>query len=282
MNSNIYEQTIQKITQAGISSPRLEARLLIANILKIKADEVNSQTIVPENLQPQLQADIEKRLQGMPIDKILKRKEFYKYDFITSEDVLSPRPDTEILLDVALKLISQNALKNVLDLGVGSGCILLSILKENTNIQGVGVDISPKALNITKQNAEILGVLQNCHLIEKSWFDEDFISTLNNRFNLIVSNPPYIPTVDIPSLDIAVRQYDPLIALDGGTDGLKNYKRIAELAPSLLKKNGYIVLEIGIHQALSVKKIFEKQHLKHLQTLPDLAGVERVLIFQKS
>ena len=282
MCSNIYEDTIKRLSNTLIDSPRLEARLLIAHILKINPNEVQTQTFFPENLKPILNSFVQKRLSGIPLDKILGHKEFYKYDFITSEDVLSPRPDTEILLEVALNLVRQNAFKNVLDLGIGSGCVLLSILKEISNIQGVGVDISLKALNIAKQNANRLNVATRCRFLQNSWFDEDFVSILNEHFDLIVSNPPYIPTKDIPSLDIAVRQYDPLIALDGGADGLKDYKRIAELAPSLLKKNGYIILEIGIHQALSVKKIFEKQHLKHLQTLPDLAGVERVLIFQKS
>lgn len=276
-----YEEIIKTLSNAGIGSPRLEARLLIAHVLHTNANDVSTQTIIPENLMPSFEDILQKRLQGMPLDKIFGHKEFYKYDFITSEDVLSPRPDTEILLEAALDLVSRNTFQNVLDLGVGSGCILLSILKENTKIQGVGVDISSKALNITKQNAHHLKVENRCHILNKSWFDEDFASSVNEQFDLIVSNPPYIKTEDISSLDIAVRQYDPLVALDGGTDGLKDYRRIAVLAPSLLKKNGYIALEIGIHQARSVQKIFEEQGLQHIQTLPDLSGIERVLVLQK-
>jgi len=276
-----YDKTIKTLSNAGIGSPRLEARLLIAHILHIDANDVSSKTIIPENLMPSFEIAVQKRLQGMPLDKIFGHKEFYKYDFITSEDVLSPRPDTEILLQKALDLASQNTFQNVLDLGVGSGCILLSILKENTNIQGVGVDISSKALNIVKQNADRLNVASRCRFVQKSWFDEDFTSILNERFDLVVSNPPYIPTVDISSLDIAVRQYDPILALDGGADGLKDYRRIAELAQNLLKQNGYIALEVGINQAPSVQKIFEKQGLQHIQTLPDLAGFERVVLLQK-
>lgn len=276
-----YEETIQILSKAGVDSPRLEARLLIANILGISPNDVCAQTVVGKKLQAQLQADIQKRLAGMPIDKILGHREFYKYDFITSEDVLSPRPDTEILLNTALDLIHQNDFKSVLELGIGSGCVLLSILKEFTNIQGVGVDILSKALKIAIQNANRLNVAKRCRFIQKSWFDEDFIPTLNEHFDFIVSNPPYIPTADISSLDISVQKYDPLIALDGGLDGLKDYRRIAETAPFLLNKKGYIALEIGINQAKNVQTIFEKHGFKHIKTFPDLAGIERVVLFRK-
>ena len=276
-----YEETIKTLSDAGISSPRLEARLLIAHILHINANDVSSKTIIPENLIPSFESAVQKRLQGMPLDKIFGHKEFYKYDFITSEDVLSPRPDTEILLITALDLASQNAFQNVLDLGVGSGCILLSILKEKTNIQGVGADISSKALNIAKQNADRLNVAKRCRFVQKSWFDKDFTSTLNEHFDFIVSNPPYIPTADISSLDIEVRQYDPFVALDGGETGLKDYIQIAKITPQILKKSGYIALEVGIHQATEVQHIFEAQGLKHIKTMPDLAGIERVVVFQK-
>jgi len=276
-----YEKTIKMLSNAGISSPRLEARLLIAHILHINANDVSSKTIIPENLIPSFETILQKRLQGMPLDKIFGHKEFYKYDFITSEDVLSPRPDTEILLEAALDLTSQNTFQNVLDLGVGSGCILLSLLKENTNIQGVGIDISSKALNIAEQNASRLNVAKRCRFLNKSWFDEDFISSLNEHFDLIVSNPPYIKTEDISSLDIEVKQYDPIIALDGGSNGFKDYVQIAKITPQILKKGGYIALEVGIGQATDVQHIFEKQGLLHISTMPDLAGIERVVIFQK-
>ena len=276
-----YDKTIKTLSNAGIGSPRLEARLLIAHVLNIDANDVSSRTTVPENLIPLLEIAVQKRLNGMPLDKILGHKEFYKYDFFTSEDVLSPRPDTEILLETALDLTRQNAFQNVLDLGVGSGCVLLSLLKENTNIQGVGVDISSKALNIAKQNAHRLEVEKRCRFLNKSWFDEDFISSLNEQFDLIVSNPPYIKTAEIKDLDIEVRAHDPLVALDGGKDGLKDYIQIAKTAPHLLNTGGYIALEVGIGQALDVRHIFEEQNFKHIQTIPDLSGIERVVVFQK-
>lgn len=281
MSTGVYDKTIKILAEAGVSSPRLEARMLMAHVLKINADSVCGQTILSQKDESDLQELIQKRLNGMPIDKILGHKEFYKYDFITSQDVLSPRPDTEILLMVALDLIIENELKNVLDLGVGSGCLLLSLLKEIKYIQGIGVDISSKALSITKQNAKLFGVENRCVFVNKSWFDEDFVSTLNMRFDLIVSNPPYIKTEDIKKLDVEVRNFDPLIALDGGKDGLKDYIRIAEITPQILNDDGYIALEVGINQAAVVQQIFESQGLKHIKTTPDLSGIERVVLFQK-
>ena len=281
MLETIYEQTINKLIKAGIASPRLEARLLISYVLGTVPDEVGVQTIVPDNLLEKLDNCVQKRVDGMPIDKILGHKEFYKYDFIVSKDVLSPRPDTEILLETALRILQLSGGKYVLELGVGSGCVLSSVLKEIVDIQCVGVDISTKALSITRQNMQRLGVENRGNLLCKDWFDDDFVECLNREFDMIVSNPHYIKTGDIQSLDTEVQKYDPLLALDGGEDGLKHYKRIAKIAPTLLCAGGYVLLEIGFGQAADVKQIFEKAGLKHSKTVRDLSGIERVLVFEK-
>ena len=204
MTVSIYEKTVQKLITGGIQSPRLEARLLIADILGIDPNDVNLSTVVDERLQEKLEQNLFKRLKGMPIDKILGIKGFYKYSFIVSEDVLSPRPETEILLEEALKIANQNNFRNVLDLGTGSGCILLSLLKEISNVQGMGVDISSKALKIAEENARRLDVFPRCRFLNKGWFDEDFVTQINEKFDLIVSNPPYIKTNDVKMLDVSV------------------------------------------------------------------------------
>ena len=280
MCENVYEQTIKMLMRAGVQSPRLEARLLIAHMLHIEPDEVCGQTDVSADVLVKLKQNIQKRVEGMPLDKILGHKEFYKYDFIVSEDVLSPRPDTEILLESAINLITENNLKNVLELGIGSGCLLLSLLKEIPNIQGVGIDISSKALNIAKQNAHLLHVADRCRLECQDWFDDNIEHTLGQKFDLIISNPPYIKTNDILSLDIGVQKYDPLLALDGGTDGLRHYKRIAFLIPKLLRKGGYVALEVGLGQSSDVQQIFETAGLKYKKTIHDLADIDRTLIFE--
>ncbi len=281
MQSSIYEKTIEALAEGGIESPRLEARLLIADALGV---DVNQMPITPmgdDNVQETLERHIEKRLEGMPIDKILGHREFYKNDFFVSRDVLSPRPDTEILVEEALKIIEANGSKRVLDLGVGSGCILLSLLAEVKDLEGVGVDASSKALAVAQKNAKKLKLTKRVKLLEKNWFDNGFVGVFEKPFDIIVSNPPYIKTADIEKLDIGVKKYDPILALDGGEDGLDSYRKIAEFAPFLLFDDGYLLLEVGRRQSRAVKEIFTDKGLVHLGTVKDLAGIERVLIFKK-
>ncbi|MBR2299272.1 MAG: peptide chain release factor N(5)-glutamine methyltransferase [Alphaproteobacteria bacterium] len=281
MNNSVYENTIRKLSSGGIESPRLEARLLIADILKTSADNVGISTQLSQNLEKILEEHIAQRIAGKPLDKIIGRKGFYKFEFEVSQDVLSPRPETEILVEEALKIIKENKFRKVADFGLGSGCILLSLLKEIEDLQGMGIDASKKALKIAQKNAQGLGVEDKCIFLLKSWFDEDFFQALGENFDMIVSNPPYIKTDDIKTLDIGVQKYDPLLALDGGIDGLKDYLQIAKTAPSVLKKGGYILLEVGLGQALDVQKIFEEHGLAHISTLKDYAGIDRVVILRK-
>ncbi|HCU59044.1 MAG TPA: hypothetical protein DIC64_03590 [Alphaproteobacteria bacterium] len=281
MSDSIYEKTIRELSKGGIDSPRLEARLLIADILKISANEIGISTQLSKDLESKLEENIIQRIAGKPLDKIVGHKGFYKFEFKVSEDVLSPRPETEILVENALKIIKENEFKKVVDLGLGSGCILLSLLKEIKDLQGIGADASSKALEIAKENAKALGVDQRCLFLNKSWFDEDFFEVLGKDFDMIVSNPPYIKTDDIKTLDVGVQKYDPKIALDGGADGLKDYLKIAEIAPKILKKAGYILLEVGSGQALDVQKIFEQNDLTHISTLKDYAGIERVVVLKR-
>ncbi|MBQ7659453.1 MAG: peptide chain release factor N(5)-glutamine methyltransferase [Alphaproteobacteria bacterium] len=280
-NCSIFENLVQRLASAGVSSPRLEARILIANILNVDPNSVTSGICIPPQSQKELENHVQRRLNHEPIDKIIGLKSFYKYTFLTSSDVLSPRPETEILLEKAIKLAKQNGFENTLELGVGSGCVLLSLLREISALKGVGVDVSKKALNVCKKNAEALGVEKRCKLVCKSWFDADFLSIFEHPFDLIVSNPPYIKTADIEKLEKEVWLFDPWVALDGGNDGLESYVQIAKLAPHLLKNKGYLLLEIGCGQMQDVKKTFEKQGLEYVTTLFDLAGIARVVVFSK-
>lgn len=225
--------------------------------------------------QREIEDIINKRINGWPLDKILGQKDFYKHSFFVNEDVLSPRPDTEILVEAALEIIQKSKIQNILDLGTGSGCILLSILKEFPHIQGVGVDISEKALTVADKNKSALGV--DCKFIQKDWFKDNIIG----EFDLIVSNPPYIPRQDISALEKEVREHDPMLALDGGVDGLDSYKKIAELSKNLLKKDGYILLEAGINQAQDIVNIFISEGLKLVEVKKDLSGINRCIILKK-
>ena len=280
MKDNIYQYVINQLIKAGVSSPRLEARLLIEDALENKKTDIFS-VVLNEKEQKKLEENLEKRLLHMPLDKILHKKEFYKATFVTSEDVLSPRPDTEILVEEAIQRAKKYGLKSVLELGVGSGCVLLSILKEINNIQGVGVDSSIKALDIACQNLQNLNLERQCALIKADWFKDDFLKIISQKFDMVVSNPPYIPTADISELEPEVKNFDPMMALDGGKNGLDSYQRIAFLLPNLLKSGGFGLFEIGQGQALSVRAIFEQNGLKFAYSVSDLAGIERVLVFQK-
>lgn len=277
-----YHNLINQLSQAGIDSPRLEARLLLADVLKcdVSSSEIFN-TDLTENEKETLSLLIDRRIiKKEPLDKILGYKEFYKYNFSVNHNVLSPRPDTEILLEEAINLAS-NKKVSVLDLGTGSGCILLSLLKEDPKAEGVGVDISEDALQIAQKNAKALNVEKKVKWLNLDWFKSDFLQKINAQFDLIVSNPPYIPDKDIAQLEDEVKLYDPLYALSGGEDGLVSYRRIAELAPFLLKEGGYILLECGIGQAQLVADIFMKNNLSFCKILKDLQNIERCVILKK-
>lgn len=283
-----YELLIKQLAAAGISSPRLEARLLLGNVLNCSADDMTSVTAeLNTEQQKKLEEVINRRIiRHEPLDKILGHKEFYKYDFLVNENVLSPRPETEILLEEALRLskikttAGNNAL-SVLDLGTGSGCILLSLLKENPSAHGIGVDISAAALETARKNAEQLGIEQRVKWINADWFDDNFTDYFETPFDLIVSNPPYIPEADIAGLDDEVRLYDPHWALSGGTDGYDSYHRLAEVIPNLLADGGYVLLECGQGQTARTAEIFMHNHLSLCGILKDLAGIDRCVILKK-
>lgn len=280
--SDLVNNFAAALKNAGISSPRLEARILVGHILGLSADEVlfSHQELIKAQ-EDEAKKLLGQRLAHQPLDKILGSKDFYKYRFKVSNDVLSPRPDTEVLVEKAIALAQADKIPSVLDLGTGSGCILLSILADLRNLKGVGVDKSAAALEIAAANAYQLGVNERAAFINASWFDEN-LPAQTGRFKLIVSNPPYIPSHDILELEQEVRDFDPISALDGGGDGLTHYRQIAQAAPQLLLPEGYILLEVGIHQARDVAALFISQGFRHLETLKDLGGIERCLVMQLS
>lgn len=279
---SVYNNLIEKMVSAKIASPRLEARLLLAFVLGCEDNEVDVFNVrLSEEQSRKLENVLKKRLEDKwPLDKIIGIKSFYKYDFFVNENVLSPRPDTEILLEESLKLCNCDEL-SVLDLGVGSGCILLSLLKEKKNAVGVGVDVSAKAIEVAKVNAKNLGVEEQVKFVQASWFDDSFIDLFDKKFDVIVTNPPYIPDKDIVNLETEVKKYDPMLALSGGVDGFDAYRRIAEIAPFILKDNGYILIEAGIDQAQEIAKIFTAQNFELCKIVKDLSGIDRCVILKK-
>lgn len=278
---DFFSETVAKLAQAKISSPRLEAREIFAAVLQKDVSEIYSGCIVDLEQKQKIEALVDKRLRHCPLDKIIGKKGFYKYDFICTEDVLSPRPETEILVERALELLPEKQAFEILDLGTGSGCIIESILAERQQGHGTAVDVSDKALAVAKQNAETLKIVNRLNFINAGWFDADFLNNFTKKFDLIVTNPPYIPQDDIAFLEPEVKDYDPLLALNGGQSGYESYEKIAELTPLLLKDNGNILIEAGAGQARKIAELFENQGLSLQKIVPDLAGMERCVILQK-
>ncbi len=231
---------------------------------------------------------IERRCKRVPLQHITNRQNFFGYDFYVDSNVLIPRQDTEVLIEKILEVIEANfnveisSDISILDMCTGSGCIAITIYKElvkrGFNIDATAVDLSKEALAVTEKNVEnLVGIkaLNNTfHIIES-----DMFSNINNNrsYDIIVSNPPYIPTRDIEKLEPEVRDYDPIMALDGDTDGLRFYRRIIEESSNYLN-NGFIAFEIGYNQGDDVKSLLEEKGYKDIHIYKDLGGLDRVII----
>lgn len=280
----IVEKSLQELQACGVETSNYEVRLLLGGVLGEQASALMFGEIeIDETQEKKFQEFLEKRKLHMPADKILGRRGFYKYDFKVNEDVLSPRPDTEILVESAIEKIKQQGKERgkILELGVGSGCIICSVLADFSALSGVGIDISAQALNVAKENAKRLGVDGRVDFRLGNWFDKDFLSSAGAGYDMLLSNPPYIRSEEIKELDEEVKKYDPLMALDGGQDGLDSYRQIALLAPRLLNPGGYVFLEIGEGQAEYVCQIFNKAGFVTEEIKRDLSSTERCVILKK-
>ena len=280
--TKLLNKITEILRQNAISSPRLEARRILSFVCQKSEDEISLlDRDLREEETKKLDEIISQRVAHKPLDKILGTRGFYKYDFIVSESVLTPRPDTEILVEEAIRLLSSDKAQTIIDFGTGSGCILLSLLAENKMWRGQGVDISASALKIAKQNASLLDVEKQVEWINKSWFDNDLAKLIDSPVDMIVSNPPYIPSKDIAQLEDDVKLYDPIQALDGGEDGLKHYRQIAKVSAPLLKDGGCVLLEVGIYQAQAVAEIFCHAGLQLVNIVSDLGQIARCVILKK-
>ena len=277
MADSFFNETVRELAAAGIASPRLEARLLLAFVVGCPANMYDPQQTLTPGQKEKARLLLDRRLRHEPLDKILGRREFYKYGFIVNNQVLSPRPDSEILVETAAALITEKNMHSVLELGVGSGCLLLSLLADFPMLSGTGADISPAALAVAAGNARLLEVEKRTRLLLFDYFKDIF----KEKFDLIISNPPYIPSADIAKLDPEVKNYDPLSALDGGADGLDHYRQIASVAGGWLEEGGYIVLEVGCGQAEAVADIFAAAGWHPSGIKKDLSGVKRCVIMKK-
>ncbi len=219
---------------------------------------------------------IQERAKRKPIAQIIKKKDFWKYEFIVNSNVLIPRPDTEILIEQALELVKNKDRLQILDIGIGSGCILMSILKEKKNFIGTGIDISKKSLQISKVNGQKLRINNRLRLFKSN------IDNFNTgKYDLIVSNPPYIKNSNLKCLEKDI-SFEPKQALDGGLDGLSEIKKVINKSSELIKRSGHFIIEIGFDQKNKVKKILRDKGFYIKKTVKDLSNHDRCIVSIKT
>tara|TARA_Y100000768_G_C23863193_1_gene626727 strand:- start:91 stop:927 length:837 start_codon:yes stop_codon:yes gene_type:complete len=274
--SQIRRKLCNNFSTIGIETPELDARIILKEVLSLDDKDLilKEGLNISDEMIKKITAIESRRLNGEPISKIFKKRDFYKSTFVISNDVLDPRPETELIVEIANNHINKNEVKNILDLGTGSGCILLSILKENKMINGLGIDLSKEAISIAKRNSKKLHLETQSNFLVSNW-----MSSVNYKYDLVVSNPPYIASGDIKKLSKSVKIYDPILSLDGGEDGLNSYRLIASDLKRIISKNALIIIEIGYNQPLQVIEIFKKNDFRLLKKYNDINGLDRVLTF---
>ena len=261
---------MQKLKEAEIGEAQLDARLLLEEVCGTDHNTLlcHGDREVSEAEEEKYRRALEQRAVHVPLQHLLGYQDFMGLRFQVNEYVLIPRQDTEILVEEAMRYLHDGM--RILDLCTGSGCILLSLLHYSNDCEGVGVDISQEALQVAAQNAELLG-------IKADFLKSDLYEKVTGKFDLLVSNPPYIERKVIPTLMEEVREYDPYIALDGGEDGLDFYRRIIGGAQDYLKRGGQILMEIGSGQAKAVSELLREAGFKEIDVCRDFAGLDRVV-----
>ena len=261
---------------AGLSTPGLEARFLFEAAAGSVGGPTSASLRIDETLCRTLREMVRRRLEGEPVDRIIGNAEFWSRRFDLNAGTLSPRPDTETIVEAALAMLAASPVRNprILDLGTGTGAILITLLAEYGMASGIGIDAAEAALDMAGQNAVLNGVADRAAFRRGNWTEG-----LAGPFDLIISNPPYIPSADIAGLDREVRLHDPVLALDGGPDGLEAYRAIAGGAAHLLAAGGRIIFEIGAGQEADVTAIMQQAGFLTLEQRRDLGGHIRALSF---
>ena len=277
-----YEQVLANATKilknASILSSKLDCEVLLSNVLKIKREnllvnlnkKINHQEFINFNKL------INRRKKNEPVAYIVGYKEFWNEKFKVNSNVLIPRPDTEILVEEVIKFIQINSSLNILDIGTGTGCVILSVLNERKKCYGIGLDISKKAINIAKHNAKIQQIKNRIKFINSS-IDKFCVG----KYDLIISNPPYIKSGDIENLDRDVSLYEPETALNGGYDGYSKFREIIYRSSSLIKRKGKLFLEIGYNQKSKVIRILNCNKFYVNKVVKDLGKNNRCIISTK-
>ena len=275
---NILNEGIRTLKQSKMPNPQLDSEILLSN--SIKRDKkyiiLNPKELLNSEQVETFKNLIERRRKKEPVAYLINKKEFWKDEFFVNKNVLIPRPDTELIIEQVLKIYSKDSQLQVLDIGTGSGCILLSILKERPNFYGTGIDISKKSINVSKLNAKQLNLTSRVKF---------FHSSVDNfkigKYDLIVSNPPYIELFNLKYLEKDVISFEPKLALSGGFDGFSKIRKVINKAKNLIKKNGKFILEIGFNQKNKVKKILKEEGFYVNKAIRDYGNNDRCIISTK-
>ena len=275
---NTLNQGISILKANNIPNPHLDSEILLSESINKDKKHIilNSKEILNSNQLDNFNSLIERRKNGEPIAYLINKKEFWKDEFYINKNVLIPRPDTEIIIEQVLKIYSKNSQLQILDIGTGSGCIILSILKERANFYGTGIDISKKSINVSKFNAKKLK-LEN----RVRFYNSDVDNFKIGKYNVIVSNPPYIELLSLKYLERNVVSFEPRLALSGGFDGFSIIRKVISKANTLIKKNGKLILEIGFNQKNKVKEILKKEGFYINKVLKDYGNNDRCIISTK-
>ena len=272
--SGLLNSGAKTLKQNKIKTHQLDSELVLSNLLKKKREDllINLNAEVSKNIIDDFEKLIFRRANREPLAYILKKKEFWSKDFFVDRNTLIPRPETELLCESVIKIFKNKNLY-ILDMGTGTGCIILSILSEIKGAKGIGVDVSKKAIIVAKKNSNKLGLNKRVKFINKSLED-----IYNYKFDLIISNPPYIKNSDIKNLSDDVKRFEPRIALDGGKEGLDVIKKVIYKSNTILKRLGMLALEIGYGQYYKVSQILKEQNFKEELLIRDYKNNVRCIL----
>ena len=275
---NILNKGINILQKNKIANPQLDSEILLSNSIKRDKKHIilNPKEVLNSEQLGKFKSLIERRKKGEPVAYLINKKEFWKDEFFVNKDVLIPRPDSELIIEQVLKIYSKDDYLQVLDIGTGSGCILLSILKERSNFYGTGIDISKKSINVSKFNAKQLNLTNRVKFFHSS------VDNFNNgKYDMIVSNPPYIEQLSLKYLEKDVVNFEPKLALSGGFDGFSKIRKVINKASILIKKNGKFILEIGFNQKNKVIKILKEEGFYVNKVIKDYGKNDRCIISTK-
>ncbi len=275
----VWKDAALRLRTVGIKTSLLDSRLLLQEVLGINYEQllVSATRIVTDEELVKFDSLLARRVRREPISKILGRKDFWKYTFKTTPDTLDPRPESETLIESVLnEYKDHNRDLKILDLGAGTGCLSITLLKEYPNASALGVDISIEALKIAGENAQNLEVADRINFIKGNW-----TQGIEEKFDIIISNPPYIKTRQIDYLSDEVRLYDPRTALDGGIDGLDAYKEIFDQVEHVMNSHTRIFIEIGKWQEEDIINLIKEKGFEIHEVRKDILGIPRVICFNK-